>query len=165
MTATASARASAQVVEQTVEQQHRHTTATIALPAAGQATMGDLQPPRPLSPELERRRQQALIGWKHDVELLLSRCVHHPTQDHHVTPLQVFFAPRPRAASDHQQVLAPSWISLLPPDRERLWQAIPAVELDACLARAQTVGITVALTDDALSHAFPASAENVLVEL
>jgi hypothetical protein len=153
------------VAEHELEQRILHATTVATVSQADQARLGTLAPPQPLSADNERRHRSAVLDWKHAAEQQLQRCVQRPAQDRHPAPLQVGFFPRPRAPGDPRQVLVASWVTLPSQELTRLWQDTPARALEACLDQVRSIEATVPLTGEALTHAFPASTENVLIEL
>jgi hypothetical protein len=145
-----------------VEQRIRTASAIIVVPSSDPAG-GPGGPQRP-SPELDSQRRLALLGWAHHVELVLQRCLPGPARARRLTALEVSFFPEQRTPDESQQRLRASRIALPPRELQRLSSETPPGELEACLARARSVPLSV-VVGDAASHGFPSSTEHIVVEL
>lgn len=114
-----------------------------------------------LPPEAEAQRQQALVGWKLQVQQLLDECVARPAAQRRPTILNVSFAPAPTASGATMQQLSPVAISLPPHELRRLWHDTDPDGLQECIDRVRMLPLAVPVA----VHALPASMESLPVQL
>lgn len=148
-----------------IDQAVARTASIIALPPSPGGADGDRLPPAALAMDTQIALHTAVVAWQRDVEQLLARCRSRAPAVRAPATLTVFFAPQPRKASDREQALTARWVQLEPSARRRLAQADALDEIDACLDQARALPLRVALDGDAAAHQFPASAEQLSIEL
>jgi hypothetical protein len=137
-------------------------SASFTVPVAGPAGAPGRAPH--LSPEVEGRRQLALLDWAHRAERALHGCLNSRPDARRATALEVSFFPEPRAAGEPRQLLTATRIALPPGEPARLAIETSPGELEACLRRLQDLRLSVSV-GDAPSPGFPSSTEHVVVEL
>ncbi|WP_375754456.1 hypothetical protein [Corallococcus exercitus] len=135
----------------------------VAVPPAGQAppAMGT----QPLPPQVEAQRQVALQDWKHAAQQLMDTCAARPKESRQPVALEVGFAPRPRGTGASTWTFTPDWISVPPPELQRLWKDTDPEKLQACLDRARNLPLEVPVPGGTPAHDAPLFAESVLVQL
>lgn len=119
------------------------------------------RPAEPLSPEAEAQRQQALVGWKLQVQQLLDQCVARPAAQRRPTILNVSFASAPAASGATMQQVSPVAVSLPPHELQRLWHDTDPDGLQECIDRVRMLPLAVPVA----AHALPASMESLPVQL
>lgn len=132
----------------------------ISVPPPGQRP--SLSEPQSLPPQVEAQRQSALLDWKQATQRLLDSCTGRPRELRRPVALQVGFAPRP---GDTGLTFTPDWISIPPPELQRLWKDTDPEKLQACLDRARTLPLEVTVPGDLPARDAPHFAESVLVQL
>lgn len=118
-----------------------------------------------LPPQVEAQRQVALQGWKHAAQQLMDSCTARPKAARQPVALEVGFAPRPRSTGASAWTFTPDWISIPPPELQRLWKDTEPDKLQSCLDRARSLPLEVPVPGDTPGHDAPFFAESVLVQL
>jgi len=162
-TSAASARASGdQQLSPELEERLRTMTHIATQPARSGAP---LPPSEPVSPELERTRREALIGWQAQVQQLLDRCVARPEALRQPATLDVMFAPPATADGLAAQLLSPVAVSLPATELRRLWQDTDPDALQACLDQVRTQALSVPAPPKTATRVLPVAQEILRVAL
>ena len=132
----------------------------ISVPPPGQRP--SLGEPQSLPPQVEAQRQAALLDWKQATQRLLDSCTGRPRELRQPVALQVGFSPRPGTSA---LTFTPDWISIPPPELQRLWKDTDPDKLQACLDRARNQPLEVPVPGDTPVRDAPLFSESVLVQL
>lgn len=122
-------------------------------------------PPGSLPPESQIARQEAMVSWQRQVQLLLDRCVARPAELRKPTPLDVILTPPQRGSALAEQLLAPAAVSLPPDELRRLWRDTDPDALDQCLHEVRALALAITPLPGATARVMPASFERLVVSL
>jgi hypothetical protein len=120
-------------------------------------------PPAPLPADLEGERQRGIAQWKAQARGLLAECAR--GDDRREVDLQVMFAPAARAAGQPEQLVVAQWVAAPLESLRALADKHDPIALQSCLQRARRLSFHVALSGDALAHAFPSGIERFKLSL